>query len=147
MNIFMSFRIAFRALARNKMRSALTMLGIIIGVAAVIAMVSIGQGAQASVQEQIASVGTNLLFVGAGSQNVGGVRSGTGATNSNTLTVDSRRSGSGWSRLESSSPKPTCELHRECWLSARRLPTVFFREWIPLARLSVCASCHSAWSE
>ena len=88
MGIFMIFRIAFRALARNKMRSILTMLGIIIGVAAVIAMVSIGQGAQASVQEQIASVGTNLLFVGAGSQNVGGVRSGTGATNSNTLTVD-----------------------------------------------------------
>ncbi|HKE02602.1 MAG TPA: ABC transporter permease [Blastocatellia bacterium] len=88
MNIFVIFRIAFRALARNKMRSALTMLGIVIGVAAVIAMVSIGQGAQASVQAQIASVGTNLLFVGAGSQNVGGVRSGTGATNSNTLTVD-----------------------------------------------------------
>ncbi|MEP7271670.1 MAG: ABC transporter permease, partial [Acidobacteriota bacterium] len=88
MSIFMIFRIAFRALARNKMRSALTMLGIIIGVAAVIAMVSIGQGAQASVQEQIASVGTNLLFVGAGSQNVGGVRSGTGASNSNTLTVE-----------------------------------------------------------
>lgn len=88
MNILMIFRIAFRALARNKMRSALTMLGIIIGVAAVIAMVSIGQGAQASVQEQIASVGTNLLFVGAGSQNVGGVRSGTGASNSNTLTVE-----------------------------------------------------------
>lgn len=88
MGILMIFRIAFRALARNKMRSMLTMLGIIIGVAAVIAMVSIGQGAQASVQEQIASVGTNLLFVGAGSQNVGGVRSGTGATNSNTLTVD-----------------------------------------------------------
>ncbi|HZS06538.1 MAG TPA: ABC transporter permease [Blastocatellia bacterium] len=88
MDILMIFRIAFRALARNKMRSALTMLGIIIGVAAVIAMVSIGQGAQASVQAQIASVGTNLLFVGAGSQNVGGVRSGTGATNSNTLTVE-----------------------------------------------------------
>ncbi|MBX3277325.1 MAG: ABC transporter permease [Acidobacteria bacterium] len=84
----MIFKIAFRALARNKMRSALTMLGIIIGVGAVIAMVSIGQGAQASVQAQIASVGTNLLFVGAGSQNVGGVRSGTGATSSNTLTVD-----------------------------------------------------------
>lgn len=88
MNQLMIFKIAFRALARNKMRSALTMLGIIIGVGAVIAMVSIGQGAQASVQAQIASVGTNLLFVGAGSQNVGGVRSGTGATNSNTLTVD-----------------------------------------------------------
>jgi len=88
MSLFVIFRIAFRALARNKMRSALTMLGIVIGVAAVIAMVSIGQGAQASVQAQIASVGTNLLFVGAGSQNVGGVRSGTGATNSNTLTVE-----------------------------------------------------------
>lgn len=88
MNLLMIFRIAFRALARNKMRSALTMLGVIIGVGAVIAMVSIGQGAQASVQEQIANVGTNLLFVSAGSQNVGGVRSGTGATNSNTLTVD-----------------------------------------------------------
>jgi putative ABC transport system permease protein len=88
MNLFMIFRIAFRALARNKMRSVLTMLGIIIGVSAVIAMVSIGQGAQASVQEQIASVGTNLLFVGAGSQNVGGVRSGTGQTNRNTLTVE-----------------------------------------------------------
>ncbi len=84
----MILRIAFRALARNKARSALTMLGIVIGVAAVIAMVSIGQGAQASVQAQIASVGTNLLFVGAGSQNVGGVRSGTGATSLNTLTVD-----------------------------------------------------------
>jgi putative ABC transport system permease protein len=84
----MIFRIAFRALRRNRVRSALTMLGVIIGVAAVIVMVSIGQGAQVSVQEQIANVGTNLLFVGAGSQNVGGVRSGTGATNSNTLTVE-----------------------------------------------------------
>ena len=88
MNILLIFRIAFRALARNKMRSALTMLGIVIGVSAVIAMVSIGQGAQAQVQEQVANVGTNLLFVGAGSQNVGGVRSGTGATNSNRLTVE-----------------------------------------------------------
>jgi putative ABC transport system permease protein len=88
MNIWMIFKIAFRALARNKLRSALTMLGIIIGVAAVIAMVSIGQGAQASVQEQIASVGTNLLFVSGGSQNVGGVRSGTGQTYINTLTVE-----------------------------------------------------------
>ncbi|HKQ89192.1 MAG TPA: ABC transporter permease [Blastocatellia bacterium] len=88
MTILVIFRIAFRALARNKMRSALTMLGIVIGVSAVIAMVSIGQGAQASVQEQIANVGTNLLFVGAGSQNVGGVRSGTGASQSNRLTVE-----------------------------------------------------------
>jgi len=80
--------VAFRALVRNKMRAALTMLGIIIGVSAVIAMVSIGQGAQQSVQAQIASIGTNLLFVSAGAQNVGGVRSGTGDSGTNTLTED-----------------------------------------------------------
>src|SRR5882672_570460 len=88
MNFLMIIRIAFRALARNKMRAALTMLGIIIGVSAVIAMVSIGQGAQASVQAQIASFGTNLLFVSAGAQNVGGVRSGAGDTGTNTLTIE-----------------------------------------------------------
>ena len=84
----MIIRIAFRALARNKTRAALTMLGIIIGVSAVIVMVSIGQGAQASVQAQIESMGTNLLFVSAGAQNVGGVRSGTGDSGTNTLTVE-----------------------------------------------------------
>ncbi|HKO43027.1 MAG TPA: ABC transporter permease [Pyrinomonadaceae bacterium] len=88
MTIVMIIKIAFRALVRNKMRAALTMLGIIIGVSAVIAMVSIGQGAQASVQAQISSIGTNLLFVSAGAQNVGGVRSGTGETGTNTLTVE-----------------------------------------------------------
>src|SRR4026209_215692 len=86
MTLFMIIRVAFRALIRNKMRAALTMLGIIIGVSAVIAMVSIGQGASASVQAQIESIGTNLLFVSAGAQNVGGVRSGTGYTRTNTLT-------------------------------------------------------------
>jgi len=88
MNLLMIIRVAFRALIRNKMRAALTMLGIIIGVSAVIAMVSIGQGASASVQAQIESIGTNLLFVSAGAQNVGGVRSGTGDTGTNTMTVD-----------------------------------------------------------
>src|SRR5438270_892729 len=88
MNVLMIIRIAFRALARNKSRAALTMLGIIIGVSAVIVMVSIGQGAQASVQAQIESMGTNLLFVTAGAQNVGGVRSGTGDNGTNTLTVE-----------------------------------------------------------
>jgi putative ABC transport system permease protein len=88
MNLLMIIRIAFRALVRNKMRAALTMLGIIIGVSAVIAMVSIGQGAQASVQAQIEGIGTNLLFVSAGSQNQGGVRSGTGDSGTNTLTVE-----------------------------------------------------------
>ena len=92
----MIVKIAFRALIRNKMRAALTMLGIIIGVSAVIAMVSIGQGAQASVQAQISSIGTNLLFVSAGAQNVGGVRSGTGETGTNTLTVEDL--GSNWPR-------------------------------------------------
>jgi putative ABC transport system permease protein len=86
MNLWMTLRIAMRALGRNKLRSGLTMLGIIIGVAAVIAMVSIGQGAQASVQEQIASVGTNLLFVSAGSVNTGGMRIGAGSTS--TLTPE-----------------------------------------------------------
>src|SRR6195256_6173744 len=88
MDLLMIIRVAFRALVRNKMRAALTMLGIIIGVAAVIAMVSIGQGAQASVQAQIESIGTNLLFVSAGAQNVGGVRGGSGDSGTNTLTVE-----------------------------------------------------------
>src|SRR5437588_1050860 len=88
MKLVMIIRVAFRALVRNKMRAALTMLGIIIGVSAVIAMVSIGQGAQASVQAQIQSIGTNLLFVSAGAQNTGGVRTGAGDTGTNTLTVE-----------------------------------------------------------
>src|SRR5205809_8108135 len=88
MDLLMIIRVAFRALQRNKMRAALTMLGIIIGVSAVVAMVSIGQGAQAAVQAQIDSIGTNLLFVIAGSQNVGGVRSSTGDSGTNTLTVE-----------------------------------------------------------
>ena len=88
MDLKMIIRVAFRALVRNKMRAALTMLGIIIGVSAVIAMVSIGQGASASVQAQIESIGTNLLFLSAGAQNVGGVRSGTGDSGTNTLTVE-----------------------------------------------------------
>src|SRR5918997_6232538 len=75
----MIIRVAFRALVRNKSRAALTMLGIIIGVSAVIAMVSIGQGASATVQAQIESMGTNLLFVSAQAQNAGGVRGGAGA--------------------------------------------------------------------
>jgi putative ABC transport system permease protein len=80
------FKMAIRALARNKARSALTMLGIIIGVASVIAMVSLGQGAQKLVQDQISSMGTNLLIVQAGSQRSGGMRGGAGT--STTLTPD-----------------------------------------------------------
>lgn len=88
MNLGVIIRVAFRALLRNKMRAVLTMLGIIIGVSAVIAMVSIGQGAQAAVQAQIQSIGTNLLFLSASAQNVGGVRSATGDAGSNNLTVE-----------------------------------------------------------
>jgi putative ABC transport system permease protein len=77
-----TIRIALRALARNKMRSILTMLGIVIGVAAVIAMVGVGRGAQQKVQDQIASMGTNLIFVSAGSVNRGGMHLGAGATKS-----------------------------------------------------------------
>jgi ABC-type antimicrobial peptide transport system permease subunit len=74
----MTLHAALRALRRNKLRSALTMLGIIIGVAAVITMVSIGQGANAAVQKQIMSLGTNLLMVVPGATTAAGVRSGWG---------------------------------------------------------------------
>jgi putative ABC transport system permease protein len=80
MDVLAIIRIAMRALARNKMRSALTMLGIIIGVGAVIAMVSVGQGAQQQAQEQIAAMGSNILFVGSGTVTRGGMRMGSGAT-------------------------------------------------------------------
>jgi putative ABC transport system permease protein len=74
------FRVAFKALGRNKMRSILTMLGIIIGVSAVIAMVSVGQGAQQTISEAIASAGSNMLFVMPGAWNSGGVRMALGTT-------------------------------------------------------------------
>jgi len=86
MNIIATFKVALRALARNKLRSVLTMLGIIIGVAAVIAMVSVGQGAQATIQDQISSVGTNILYIWPASRNIGGAR--TGAGGANTLVPD-----------------------------------------------------------
>ena len=74
-----SVRIAFHALIANKMRSILTMLGIIIGVGAVIAMVSIGMGVRDNVQSSIASLGSNMLIVSPGSSNSGGVRGGAGS--------------------------------------------------------------------
>src|SRR6185312_14652459 len=80
MEFLETMKIALRALARNKLRSALTMLGIIIGVGAVIAMVGIGNGAQKEVQDRIAAMGTNLLYVSAGSVNMGGTHLGAGAT-------------------------------------------------------------------
>src|SRR5690349_9195438 len=79
MTLLATFKLALRALARNKLRSMLTMLGIIIGVGAVIAMVGIGQGASASIQNQIAQLGNNMLYVSAGSSNAGGTRGGQGS--------------------------------------------------------------------
>ena len=79
-------KVAFRALRRNKLRTALTMLGIIIGVGAVIAMVGIGNGAKAQVQARIAALGQNVIQVFAGSVNRGGVFSGFGGAG--TLTVE-----------------------------------------------------------
>ena len=84
--IFQSMRIAFRALRVNKLRSMLTMLGIIIGVGAVIAMVSIGSGAANRIKEQIASIGSNVIQIQGGNQNQGNVKSGNG--NSPSLTED-----------------------------------------------------------
>jgi putative ABC transport system permease protein len=86
MNLSMTLRIALKALGRNKMRSSLTMLGIIIGVGAVIAMIAIGSGAKARIQEQIASMGSNLLIVLSGSATSGGIRFGSGSVP--TLTVE-----------------------------------------------------------
>jgi len=79
-------KIAFRALRRNKMRTVLTMLGIIIGVGAVIAMVALGRGAKAQVEARIAALGQNVIQVFSGSVNRGGVFSGFGGAG--TLTVD-----------------------------------------------------------
>jgi putative ABC transport system permease protein len=76
--VLQSARIALRALRVNKLRSVLTMLGIIIGVGAVIAMVSVGAGAQARVAEQIQSLGSNLIIVLSGSVTSGGIRMGQG---------------------------------------------------------------------
>ena len=78
MSMLMTFRIAFRALGRNKLRTGLTMLGIIIGVAAVITMVALGSGAHAAIEEQIRGAGTNMITVFPGSVNTGGVRQGGG---------------------------------------------------------------------
>jgi len=84
--ILPAMKIAFRALRINKMRSALTMLGIIIGVGAVIAMVAVGSGATERIQQQIASIGSNVIMVMPGSITASGIRLGSG--NAVTLTTD-----------------------------------------------------------
>ena len=82
MNLLAILKVAIRALSRNKLRTALTMLGIIIGVSAVIVLVSIGQGAQSMVLDQIAGMGSNMMFVMPGNQVQGGASLGAGANNS-----------------------------------------------------------------
>ena len=86
MRIINTIKVALRALRRNKMRSILTALGIIIGVGAVIAMVSIGNGAKAQVEAQVASLGENVITVFPGSFTTGGMRSGWGSAS--TLTIE-----------------------------------------------------------
>src|ERR1700704_4897342 len=86
MSPLMTFRIAFKALGRNKMRTGLTMLGMIIGVSAVITLVAMGNGAQSVIEDQIKGAGTNMITVNAGNFSSGGVRMGSGA--SSTLTAD-----------------------------------------------------------
>jgi putative ABC transport system permease protein len=79
MNLFAIFKVALRALGRNKLRTALTMLGIVIGVGAVIVLVSIGQGAQSMVLDQISNMGSNMIIVMPGNFNQGGASMGLGA--------------------------------------------------------------------
>src|SRR5688572_23274071 len=81
-----TLKIAVRALRRNLLRTLLTMLGIIIGVGAVIAMVGIGNGAKAQVEAQIASLGENVILIFSGSRTSGGIRSGWGS--SGTLKIE-----------------------------------------------------------
>jgi putative ABC transport system permease protein len=86
MNLWMVPRLALKALRQNVLRTALTMLGIIIGVGAVICVVAIGEGAQVTVERAITNIGANLIWIEAGGVNRGGVRTGSGGTKS--LTVE-----------------------------------------------------------
>ncbi len=89
MDFLQTLKIALRALRTNKMRSFLTMLGIIIGIAAVIAMMAVGAGARHVISQQIASIGSNIILVIPGSTTSGGLRTGSGS--SQTLTGDDVR--------------------------------------------------------
>jgi macrolide transport system ATP-binding/permease protein len=82
----MIFSASLQALARNKLRSALTMLGVFIGVAALIAMVAVGDGASAAVKKQLESLGTNMVVVQPGATTAGGVRAGAGSASTLTVT-------------------------------------------------------------
>ena len=85
MRLILVFPLALKALRRNLMRTMLTMLGVIIGVSAVICTIAIGEGASSKIQDAIASVGANVVWVEAGGVNRSGVRTGSGQTKSLTL--------------------------------------------------------------
>jgi putative ABC transport system permease protein len=85
MNLIMTHRLAFKALRQNALRTGLTMLGIIIGVAAVICIVAIGEGAQSTIERAITNIGANMIWVEAGGVNRAGVRTGAGGTRTLTL--------------------------------------------------------------
>ena len=106
MNLAMLVKVATQSILRNKLRMALTMLGIIIGVAAVLVMIAVGQGAQTRISEQIKNLGTNLIVITAGTSNTGGVSQGAGTFNR--LTEDD-----------------TLKLKREATLLAGVSPVVF----------------------
>lgn len=103
MNILESVRLALRSLSSNKMRAGLTMLGIIIGVGAVIALVSIGRGAEQGITAQITSVGTNLLYIRPGASSAGGVSGAQGSAA--TLTLDDAEALSDLSGIVGISPE------------------------------------------
>lgn len=103
MSLLESTRIALRALTANKMRAGLTMLGIIIGVAAVIALVSIGRGAEKAITEQIENVGTNLLYVRPGATSSGGVQGAEGSAA--TLTLEDSKALEGIAGIEGVAPE------------------------------------------
>ena len=86
MNLFVIIGEAFRALKLNRLRTGLTMLGMIIGVAAVVLMLSIGQGAQININNTIASMGSHLLIIVPGATSSGGLRFGSGSVR--TLTIN-----------------------------------------------------------
>ena len=92
-----TYRMAFRALRRNKLRTVLTMLGILIGIGAVICTVAIGEGGSSLIHDQLEGLGTNLVWIEAGGRNVNGVRTGNG-----TNQVADHRRCDGYSKLNSS---------------------------------------------
>src|SRR3981081_3937399 len=98
MRVGPTFKIAFRALRRNKMRSVLTALGIIIGVGAVIAMVGVGNGAKAQVEAQIAGRVENVILIVSGSTTSSGIRTGWGGAGT-LKTEDAERIRPQWAPL------------------------------------------------